>query len=570
MESVKIIKNKIVDGSIREFLQDWKWIFTFSRRHRGAVLVFTILGLLSSTFSLAAAYVSSIVINIVVEHQTEKLPFLIIAMVSTAAGSIALSSVNRRISAKISVNVNNDIQQDIFASIMDVKWSELNKYKRGDLLARFNSDVSTISTNAVAWIPNILITLYSFVLTLVLLIRMDHWIALIAFSTTPVLVAFSRLILKKQKKYRKMVLENKSDMVSFETEAFYNMDTVKAFGVGDSLLARLKRRQEEYKKTNLAYNMFSIKTGIGVSIAGKLVEWGTYAYCVWRLWNGQILYGDMTFFISQRRKMTDSFDSLISKVPEMLNSAVSAHRIKEIIDLPREEHDPAAFSAFSGKALSLEMNDVSFAYSDGRAVYENAGFSVSPGEIVAVLGESGAGKTTLFRLLLGLVEPGEGQVLLRDKEGNTVPMNADLRQVIAYVPQGNTMMGGTIAENMRLIKPDATDEQIIAALKTACAWDYVEPIGLNAELGESGRGLSEGQLQRISIARALLRDAPVLLLDEATSALDEDTENRVIDSIMADNRERAVIVCTHRPSVLRMCSRVYRIRHRTITEEDAR
>ena len=197
-----------------------------------------------------------------------------------------------------------------------------------------------------------------------------------------------------------------------------------------------------------------------------------------------------------------------------------------------------------------------------------------PGEIVALVGPSGEGKTTMIRLILGLTHPENGTVTLTAADGQAMEMSADLRQFFSYVPQGNTMLAGTIAENLRMVKEDATDEEIIAALKQACAWDFVAklPDTIHSPVGERGRGLSEGQAQRIAIARAILRDAPILLLDEATSALDVATERQVLRNIIRRNPNRTCIVTTHRPSVLNMCQRVYRVmqtRVRELTEEES-
>ena len=188
-------------------------------------------------------------------------------------------------------------------------------------------------------------------------------------------------------------------------------------------------------------------------------------------------------------------------------------------------------------------------------------FVAKPGEIVALVGPSGEGKTTMIRLILGLVCPQEGQAVIRACDGREVTMNAETRHLFAYVPQGNTILSGTIAENMRTVKEDASDEEIVQALKLSCAWDFVEkrPGGINARVGERGRGLSEGQAQRIAIARAILRDAPVLLLDEATSALDVTTERQVLRNIITQRPNKTCIVTTHRPTVIGLCRRVYQV-----------
>lgn len=563
--------DKVKDGTFSEFIDDWKWIFSFSKRYKQIIVFYTLLGIFSSTFTVGSSYVSSLMINIITEKQIDKLPVLIIIIVSSIAFSLLFSSVMSRVSTKISIYVNNDIQGEIFDSIVDVKWTELNKYKYGDLLNRFNNDVSTISSNAVSWIPNVIINIYTFVITFIVLYKMNHVMAWLAMLSAPFLLAMSRYIMRKQKEYRRRVLELNSNMMAFEMDSFYNMDNIKAFGVWPILSKTLREWQAKYKKFNLQYNMFQIKTNIATTLVSTFVSFCTFGYSLFLLWTGKILYGDMTFFIGQRSALSARFNSLVTTIPAMLNSAVSAHRIRELVSLQREEHNEEIYKQVLDKSvggLTVEMNGVDFSYTDGQKVYENTDFIARPGEVVAVLGESGGGKTTLFRLLLGLVEPNEGEVVLRDCNGEAVKMNADLRRLVSYVPQGNTMLLGTIAENMRMVKQDATDEEIIEVLKVACAWDFVEKIGINSQLGEHGKGISEGQAQRISIARAMLRNAPILLLDEATSALDEATEAKVISNIMSSLTNKTVIVSTHRPSILRECKRIYRINNKKIAESE--
>ena len=203
---------------------------------------------------------------------------------------------------------------------------------------------------------------------------------------------------------------------------------------------------------------------------------------------------------------------------------------------------------------------------------KDTSLTIEPGEFVAIIGESGIGKTTLIRLIMSFMNTYQGSITYFNEKGETERANAGTREFVSYVPQGNTILSGTIAENMRMVKEDATDEEIIEALKISCAWEFVEklPETINSSVGERGRGLSEGQAQRLSIARAVLRDAPVLLLDEATSALDVATERRVLKNIIGQKPNKTCIVTTHRPSVLNMCQRVYRVMETRITELDKR
>lgn len=565
------ILDKINDGTIRTVFDDWKWIFTFTKRYKSFVIFYTILGILSSTLSLGASWVSAKMIDIITNHQADKLWLLITIMVGSTLFSLAFSSIMSRVSTKISIYVNNDIQSLIFDKIIDARWTELNKYQNGDLLNRFNNDVGTIAGNAISWIPNLIIDVYIFTLTFIVMVRMDWIMALIALLAAPFLLISSKFIMRKMRMYRQKVLELNSDMMSFEVETFFNFDTIKSFGIIGYYGRQLKEWQKKYKKHNLEYNKFEINANIWMTLLSTLVAMAAFGYCLWRLWNNFITYGTMTFFLEQRGALTSRFNALVKIIPGMMNSSVSAHRVRELVELDKEIHDEESFeklSAIADDGISVELKDVSFSYKEDSEIYKDSCFAAHPGEIVAVLGSSGEGKTTLLRMILGLILPDTGAVTLTGSDGVPVPVNADLRQLFSYVPQGSTVFSGTIAENMRMVKEDATDEELIAALKTACAWEFIEklPDGIYSRLGDNGRGLSMGQGQRISIARSLLRDSPILLLDEATSALDVGTERRVLQNIIRQRPNKTCIVSTHRPSVLEQCQRIYRVEGKRITE----
>ena len=570
-DNVQTLWDSLHDGTIREFIDDWKWIFSYSKKYRWIVVFYTILGIVGSTMSIGTAYVSRILINIIVGQQQQKLWLLVSIMVGMLLLSLALSSVNSYINARISIYVNNDIQAGIFDRIMDARWKELSSYPSGDLLNRFNGDVGTISANAINWIPNLIINIYTFIATFIVLWRMDYVMALIAFLSAPVLLGLSRFIMRRMKEYRKRVLELNSKMMGFEVETFFNFDMIKSFGIFGYYSKKLREWQQRYKEYNLDYNKFEIKSNILLTLLSSVVSMSAFAYCLYRLWTGQIMYGDMTFFLQQRSALSSRFNSLVATIPGMLNSSVSAHRIRELMDIPREEHDTEKADLFEkqvGNGITVNMSNVTFGYDERKNVYDRSDFHASSGEIIAVMAESGGGKTTLIRLLLGMLDPQEGDVTLKSGAGDEFPMNSDLRRFFAYVPQGNTLVSGTIAENMRMVNENASDEEVTKALKLACAWEFVEqmPEGINSVLGERGRGLSEGQAQRISIARALLRNSPILLLDEATSALDRDTEERVLNNIMDSHPDRLIILSTHRPAALRLCDRIYRISDGSISE----
>lgn len=245
----------------------------------------------------------------------------------------------------------------------------------------------------------------------------------------------------------------------------------------------------------------------------------------------------------------------------------------EIIQLPRESlEDEQEAKKLLAKAkdvgITVEMKDVSFRYGDNPYVYQNANMIASPGEIIGLIGPSGQGKTTTLRILLGLYHPKAGAVTVSNPGYETIPISSGTRCLFSYIPQGNTLFSGTIADNMKMLRPDASDEEIIEVLKTACAWEFVTQLekGIHTEVSEGGNRFSEGQKQRLSIARALMAKAPVLLLDEATSALDMVSERKVLKNILRRDPLQTIIVTAHRPSVLSICDRVYKIQEGRIDE----
>lgn len=570
---LQYIINQIDDGTFAEFFDDWKWIFSYSRKYKWFVLLYTLLGMLSTVLSLVSAVASKYMIDIVLDKNTSMLWLLVLIMVSSMVFSLLFSSVVSRVSAKITIYVNNDIQSSIFDKIIDADWLKLSEFANGDLLNRFNNDVHTVSNNAVNWLPNLVICVFKFIATFCVILHYDVTMAFIALLSAPFLLLASRYLMRKNKEYQKQVLKLNSDMMSFEVEAFYNIDTIKSFGVMDHYSQGLRRWQKKYRDYNLDYNLFSIKTNIYTTLLSSLVAVVAFGYCLFRMWSGAIGFGTMELFLSQRVELSNNFSKLVSIIPGMLNSSVSAHRIREVVELPREKHIPVdleKMARVAAQGLEVRMRGINFSYLENHQVLTDSDFVASPGEIVALVGPSGEGKTTMIRMILGLIRPESGTVDLVSQCGETIEINAETRQYFSYVPQGNTLLSGTIAENLRMVKEDATDDEIISALKSACAWDFVRKMkgGIQVKLGEHGRGLSEGQAQRIAIARAILRNAPILLLDEATSALDVETERKVLRNIIRQHPNKVCIVTTHRPSVLSMCQRVYRVMETKVTELD--
>ena len=561
----RTMKKKSKDGTMKGIWKDWLWIWSFSRRRWGSVVLYTLCGICSVGMGLAASVVSKYLFDAIDARELQPLLTYCILTVVSAAASIAFQSFTSRFAAKLAIGMHNDVQAKVFNDILASDWTALSRYPTGDLLSRFTTDVGTVANCAISWLPNVIIQLFTVLATLGVILFYDPIMALIGCATTPLLFLMSRQLLSKQHAYNRDIRQVGGEMAAFQSEAFHNIDTLKGFGVEELVGKKLRVWQGRYRKSVLDHNRFSIRTNIWMSILSNLVQYGALAYCLWRLWQGDILLGTMTLFLQQRSNLASAFSSLISLIPTALSGSVAAERVRELTQLPKE---PRTEHRIKPKGTcSITMENVRVAYTNDRKVLSEVNITVPGGKTVALVGPSGEGKTTLLRLLLGLLRPEEGQIFLEDEEGNRYPLGADTRHCFSYVPQGNTVIAGTVAENLRIGKEDASDDELRSALKAACAWEFVKelPLGMDTPIGEGGKGLSEGQAQRISIARALVRNAPVLLLDEVTSALDRDTEQRVLENLT--NRGVTTLLTTHRLSVLSQCARIYRVEDGKVREE---
>ena len=557
------LRDLLQDGHMREILRSWRWVLTFTRRHWAGVTGLTLFGLLSSALNLAAAIVTKNLIGSIIALDLDRLVPMAVLMVLCAAMSVAFQSIASRYSARLSTTMHQQIQKETFDRLVHADWMSVRQYPTGDLLSRFSGDIGTLSSCAMTFLPNVIVQSFTVLVTLVTIFFYDPIMALICLVSTPVLFLASRTLLRRQHTYNRKLREVSSGMTAFQSETFRNIDTLKGFGIEGAVSSQLDRWQDREREMILEHNAFTIRTNALLSSMGTLVQYAAIAYCIWRLWQGHMILDTMTFFLQQRGVLQNAFSGLVGQIPRLLSGSVAAERIRELTELPQ---DPEPTDELPTPWCRIRLENVSAAYEDGVKVLADISLTAGPGEVIALVGPSGEGKTTLLRLLLGLMQPMEGVMELVDARGTVHTLGTRTRRYFSYVPQGNTLLAGTIAENLRMVNPNATDEEIIAALEGACAWDFVSqmPGTIHARLGEGGLGLSEGQAQRIAIARALMRKAPAMLLDEITSALDMDTEQKVLGYLM--NLGVTCIVSTHRPSVLTMCTRAYRVEEGRITQ----
>ena len=565
------IWNRIKAGRLQEMWQQSKWIYSYGRKYWKAMIFYTLLGMVGAVVSLISSMISKDLIDIITGHERGQLLQTFAIMIGLNIGISLMNQISSYASSWISMKVDSEIKSDIFSKILVTDWEALTNYHTGDLLTRWGSDASSISSGVLNFVPNAIIYTFRFISAFAVVVYYDWTFAIFAFLGMPVSMILSKTLMKRMVNNNERSAVMSAKMSGFNQEAFSNIQTIKAFDLISLYVNRLKSLQKEYIAMKLDFHKMSIGTSILLTTVGMIVSYASYGWGIYRVWSGAISYGTMTMFLTLSGTLTTALHNLTSLIPMAISLTTSAGRLMDIVEMPREDYsNNEEVQKFAERnkerGVSLKMDQVSYSYKNGTAVFDEASLEVNPKEIIALVGPSGEGKTTMLRLILSLMQTQDGTAYLTGgplaMSDDCVPLTPSTRKLFSYVPQGNTMFSGTIAENMRNVKEDATDEEIIAVLKAACAWDFVEklPDGIYSKIKERGGGFSEGQAQRLSIARALLRKAPILLLDEATSALDVATERKVLKNITQDTYPRTCIVTTHRPTVLNACNRVYAIR----------
>jgi len=573
---------RIRSGRLKEMVRQTKWIYGYAKHYWFAMVFYTLLGMVGTVLSLMTSFVSKDLVNIITGYQVGEVVQTFCMMIGLGFVSTLINQAADYASSYISMKVDAEIKSDIFGKILVTDWESLTRYHTGDLLTRWSSDASAISGGVLNFIPNLIIYSFRFISAFAVVIVNDASFAVFAFLSMPLSLLLSKTLMNRMVNNNKRSAAMGAKMSGFNQEAFSNIQTIKAFDLIGFYTNRLRSLQKEYISMKLDFQRMSMGTSLLMSTVTMMISYASYGWGIYRVWSGAIDYGTMTMFLGLSGTLTGTLRNLTSLVPSAIGLTTSAGRLMDIVEMPQEDYSQedevnALLKHHRMDGISLKMQAVTYTYHTGTQVFQKAFMEAHPHEIVALVGPSGEGKTTMLRLLLSLMPIQSGTGILysgsdfsltpegkipKEYKEDAVLMSPSARKLFSYVPQGNTMFSGTIAENMRNVKPDATDQEIEKVLKTACAWEFVEklPEGINSKVGERGGGFSEGQAQRLSIARSLIRKSPILLMDEATSALDVATERRVLRSIMEDSYPRTCIVTTHRPTVLGMCSRVYAIR----------
>lgn len=534
-----------------------KWLWYTAKKFRLQAGINIILGCSSVFLDFAFIWATKMAIDIATKQQSGTLQTAAFLLIGIMAFQILTGFFGKWVRAILGVYAQNTMQQRIFSQLLESDWTCLEKKHTGDMLNRLEKDVTEVVLVLTETIPSILAVSVRLVGGFLFLYAMDSFLACAIILILPFCILLSKIYVKKMRHLTRKIRHTDSIIQSVLQETLQHKIVIKTLEQTGFMAGRLGEVQSSLRrqvKRRTAFSSFSstmLNIGFGSCYLIAFL-WGSS-----QLYHGNITYGMMIAFVQLVGQIQSPFRDMTRFIPVLINSLTASERLIELEELPKEPQGIPV--RMNGKA-GICFNDVEFTYSDGhRSILSGFSHDFTPGSSTAILGETGSGKTTLIRLILGLITPDKGFVRIYDRN-KAVACSSLTRCNIIYVPQGNSLFSGSIRDNLLLGNPKATEEEIKKALKIACAeFIFDLPEGIETRCKEMGVGFSEGQAQRIAIARALLRKGSILLLDEATSALDAKTERQLLSNLQEYVKDKTILFVTHREEVVNYCDQVVKI-----------
>lgn len=543
-----------------------RWIIKTSKGSWIFVLLYAVLSAALAYFGILTAYGTRDIVNGATGRDFDLLKhgavYLLILVLIQISLKIFNSNLYERARAKIEIR----IRTSVFDSIMKKDYSEISKHHSGDLLNRLTSDVQTICDGVTGLVPNVVALLTKLVSAVVIMVGLD-WIFAAIFLAGGGLIALTTAFFRNYlKNIHKRAQETDGKVRSFFQESIASILVVKVFNAYRQISEKAKILQQDNYKVRIKRATISIFANTGVQMAFSLGYLFAMALGGFRVYQGKIDIGELTAILQLVNQIQSPLSALAGVLPTFYAIIASAERIIEIEKYNDElevADDIGDRFEYYQKLEKIEFDSITFKY-NRDFVFDNANLVIEKGDFAAVTGISGIGKSTLLKLLLGVMYPEGGKISLVTENAKR-QVDRDTRKLFSYVPQGNMLLSGTLKENVTFMCSKTTEEEINRAIKLSCSEEFVSqlPDGLETVVGERGTGLSEGQIQRIAIARAILYNAPILLLDEATSALDETTEEQLLKNLRSMD-DRTCIIITHKPAALNVCNKEIRIENKQI------
>ena len=542
---------------MKEILKYTRWLWSHSVGARGAILVNILLGSLTVGLNLLFIFLCKRLVDIATGVEAGSLGPYTVFVLSVVVLRLVVATINVRVENLTNSKMNFIIRKGLYSNLLYAEWLGKEKRHTGDTVNRLESDVSTVTNVIVSDFPQIFTTLVQLVAAIVFLCTMEWRLAALLVLITPLFILFSRIFVRRLREMTRGIRETESEVQSHLQESLQHRMVIQSMeneGRMEDRLDDLQDREYGQIKERTRFNV------IARSMVGAAFSFGYIAAFLWGVYGiskGTLTYGVMTAFLQLVGQVQRPLVNLTRQIPSLIYSSTSIDRLMEMEDAPKVvAGDPVRLAGPAG----IRVENLDYRYPDGkRMILKDLTFDFPPLSRTAIVGETGVGKSTLIRLMLALLKPVGGRVALYD-EAQEVPASAATRCNLVYVPQGNTLFSGSVRENLRMGNPDATEDEMKAALETAVA-DFVFslPDGLDTRCGEGGSGLSEGQSQRIAIARGLLRPGSILLLDEFSSSLDPETEQKLMDNLTKKAAGKTMIFITHRERIAQLCERTCRI-----------
>ncbi len=542
------------------------WLKTATKPYVGAVLFLTVLSVAATVFTLAFAYLVRYLINSASQGEGKRLWIFAAVLLGVLLFKILLKTLEGFLAERIRAKMYAQMRQDTFSKILRSDYSSVQGYHSGELLQRMTEDVQEVSTDTVGLLPTLCGMVVQCVGAIAALLTIDPIFTLIYVVCGCILGGLTTLFRRQIKKRHREVLEADEKVRSFAQEGLSSIMTMKAYCAEGRASEKLGGLSKTYYDKRMKRNVLRSEMSFIFTLLSNFGLIFAVVWCSISVLNGNEDYGSILSVILLLMQLQQPLTSFSALIPVYYARSTSAERLAEIDNLPTEEVvGKKAVDYENLRAIRLE--NITFSYDRDR-ILECASTRVNKGEIVCLTGPSGAGKSTIFKLLLNVFKPHSGKLII-EGERDLYPLTEKERSLFAYVPQGNFLFSGTIYENLTFFlekERKVTEEEIRSALDTACAqFVYTLPQGLRTRLNEGGEGLSEGQMQRLNVARAILSDRPILLLDEATSALDGETEEELLKKVR-DLQNKTCLIVTHRPAALAVADRVLRVEDGVVTE----